>query len=60
MKDEEVTARGAGSPLEATEKTSGVNLASSALSHRGLGIEPAWAASGGQLLTLLGARSSGW
>lgn len=48
MKDEEVTAHGAGSPLEATEKTSGVNLASSALSHRG------------QLLTLLGARSSGW
>lgn len=54
---EKVTARGAGAPLEAVEMTSRVDVASSALGHEKLGIEPAWAASGGQLLTLLGARA---
>lgn len=34
-----------------------MDRASSALGHQGLGIEPAWAASGGQLLTLLGAAA---
>lgn len=42
---------------KAIEMTSRVDLASSAPGHRGLGTEPAWAASGGQLLALLGAAA---
>lgn len=44
-------------PPEAIETTSRVGWASPALGHQGLGTEPAWAASGGQLLTLLGAAA---
>lgn len=51
MKNEEVTAHGAGGPSGSYRN----DLVSSALGHQRLGIEPAWATSGGQLLTLLGA-----
>lgn len=48
--------------MKAIETTdlSPVDPASVAPGQQGLGIEPAWAASGGQLLTLLGARGSCW
>lgn len=48
---------GWGTGVKAIEMTSHVNPASLAPGQQGLGIEPAWAASGGQLLTLLGATA---
>lgn len=63
MEDEEVTACGArawlGCGVKAIEttSTSHVDPVSLAPRQHGLGIEPAWAASGGQLLTLLGAAA---
>lgn len=48
---------GWGTEVKAIETTSHVNPASLAPGQQRLGIEPAWAASGGQLLTLLGATA---
>lgn len=64
MEDGEVTACGAGAGVVCgvrgeiyRNNLSRGDLASLASGQQGLGIEPAWAASGGQLLTLLGAAA---